>query len=176
MFSVEHAMAITGFMEPDELRWLYDRALGYQTIVEVGCWEGRSAYALAAGCTAGKVFTVDHFQGSASELDAAHAEAKTADIYERAAKNLAPFPHVTILKMSSLQASRYFRANSVEMVFIDGEHTREAVLIDLLAWYPKAKRLLCGHDANWDGVQEALSIFGIPFERGTGSIWYMELR
>lgn len=169
------SMAIPGFMEPEELQWLHDKAAAMSVVVEVGCWKGRSASALAAGCP-GKVLTVDHFEGSPSEVDAAHAEAKTEDIYAIAQVNLEPYNNVTFMKMSSLQASRLFRSNSVDMVFLDGEHTRESVLVDLLAWYPKCSKLLCGHDADWEGVIGALALFGIPFERGPGSIWYMEFK
>lgn len=169
------SMQITGFMSPEELLWLNDHAARMNSVVEVGTWKGCSASALAMGCP-GKVFAVDHFKGSPSELETSHVEAKNGDIYEEAVKNLTPYSNVTILRMYSLQASRLFRPNSVDMVFIDGEHTRESVLIDLLAWYPKTTKLLCGHDADMDGVQEALAMYGIPYNRGAGSIWYMEFQ
>lgn len=174
-YDPQTSLKIPGFMSVEELVWLNERAATMSHVVEVGCWQGCSATALAEGCK-GKVFTVDHFKGSPSELETAHVEAKTTDIFELAQKNLAPYPHVTILNMPSLNASRLFKYNAVDMVFLDGEHTREAVLIDLLAWYPKCGKLLCGHDVDWDGVIEALALYGVPFERGPGSLWYMEFK
>jgi hypothetical protein len=167
----EVSMQIPGFVEPDELQWLHDQASRFKTILEVGCWMGRSASALAAGTT-GWVWTVDHFHGSPSELDGAHAEAKTTSIRDEAERNLSPWKNVTVLAYTSLQAARILAP--AEMVWIDGEHTREAALVDLTLWTPKATRLVCGHDRDWQGVSEALSIYGLPFECGPGAIWFVE--
>lgn len=42
--------------------------------------------------------------------------------------------------------------NSVDWIYLDGNHTYDAVRADVLAWYPKVKRggLFCGHDWNPD--------------------------
>jgi predicted O-methyltransferase YrrM len=165
-------MAIPGFMEPDELAWLNVQASRYREVLEVGTWKGRSASALAAGCP-GRVWTVDHFEGSPSEREAAHAEALTADVGREAELNLDRYGNVTILRLPSVSASRMFRAESLEMVLLDGDHDREGALVDLVAWRPKVSRLLCGHDRDWPGVYEALSIYGIPYETGPGSLWFM---
>lgn len=168
------ALDIDGWMEPNELEWLYDQASRFLTVLEVGTWRGRSAAALGAGCL-GRVYTVDHFQGSPSEIDGAHREVGWTDLHQEADRNLGQFPNVEILRMPSLHASRRFANESLDMVFLDGEHTRESVLIDLICWRPKVRRLLCGHDLSWPGVIEALAIYGIPFEGGPGSIWMMEV-
>jgi hypothetical protein len=170
--NLERYMKIEGFTDEPELEWLHNRAQGMDGVLEVGCWKGRTAAVLADASR--HAFTVDTFLGSASELDAAHAEALTTDLYEQAARNLFGYP-VRILRMSSLVASRLFAERSLDMVFIDGEHTRESVLIDLIAWKPKVRKLICGHDVNWQGVAEALAIFGMPFELGPGSLWYTEI-
>jgi predicted O-methyltransferase YrrM len=169
------ALETPGWMDEPELVWLRARARTSRSVVEVGCWLGRSTIALA-GCL-GPVWTVDHFGGSPSEHETSHAEALEPgrDLHAEATASLAAYPNVTILKMPSLNASRLFAPGSVDMVFIDGEHTRLAVLVDLLAWHPKARRLLCGHDVGMDGVQEALATYGLPFQLGPGSIWYAEL-
>lgn len=170
----ETSIAIPGFMEANELQWLHDRASESRLVLEVGCWLGRSTSALAAGCP-GRVYTVDTWEGSPSEINGAHAEALTKDLFNEAQKYLLPWPNINFMKMTSLQASRMVKPGSIDMIFIDGEHTREAVLIDLLAWHPKCRKLLCGHDSGFDGVLGALSIFGIPYQPGPGSLWFMEI-
>ena len=173
-WTVADSTAITGFVaDPYELQWLHDRAKGMRSIVEIGCWKGQSASALAAG-TDGTVYTVDTFEGSPSEWETNHMEAKLGFLYDEACANLAPYGNVEVLKMSSLHASRLLP--SVDMVWIDAEHTRESCLIDLMLWYPKCTTLLCGHDVGFDGVIAALGLYGIPFQLGPGSIWYMEKR
>ena len=164
---------IDGWMSPEELRWLHEQASEYASVVEIGCWKGRSTAALSLGCS-GQVWTVDHFGGSPSELDGAHGEARHADIFAQAQTNLVAFANVRILNMTSLKASRCFSEYSVDMVFIDGEHTFDAVLLDLVAWGRKFRRLLCGHDRDMEGVQKALAVYGVPVSEGPGSIWHCE--
>lgn len=173
--TLDHLMDIPGFMELDELEWLDARASEFETVLEVGCWYGRSTSALAHGCR-GQVWTVDHFEGSPTERDGAHADVATIDVGRMAEENLHRFDHVDIIRGSSLEASRTFGDESIEMVFLDGDHTREAVLVDLISWRPKCSRLLCGHDRNWEGVYGALAVYGVPFDLGPGSIWFMEIR
>ena len=171
-FDVKRCEAIPGWMNPDELHWLYYHASQYQSVLEVGCWQGRSTTALAQGCT-GRVVTVDHFTGSPEEQ--AHEGIERETLLATAMANLAPFPHVQILPIESRFAARKFRAQSLDMVFIDGSHTVEDVLADLLLWSPKVRYLLAGHDLNWGTVLMALGLFGVPFEKGPGNLWYMHM-
>lgn len=173
--TLDSLMDVPGFMELDELEWLHERASEFDSVLEVGCWYGRSASALARGCS-GRVWTVDHFEGSPSEREGAHADVNSIDVGLEAERTLEQYENVSILKMPSLSASRTFRDGSIDMVFLDGDHDREAVLIDLLSWRPKASSLICGHDRNWEGVYGALAIYGMPFDLGPGSIWFAELR
>ena len=55
---------------------------------------------------------------------------------------------ITPMCLPSVEAAKYFEDNSVYMVFIDGQHTYEAVKSDILAWQPKLQRggILAGHD------------------------------
>ena len=41
----------------------------------------------------------------------------------------------------------------VDMVFIDGDHSYEAVRADIAAWRPLARRMLCGHDLHASGAK-----------------------
>jgi len=158
------ATAIQGWMSVPELEWLYRKAQRMWTIVEIGCWRGRSTVALAAGCP-GTVSTIDHFQGSG---EWSHAEAQRVDLYEEAVKNLAPYPNVQIFRMASAEAAPNF--GHIDMVFIDGHHGRAEVLDDLHLWGPKA-RFLCGHDWNRAEVQAALGDYGGSVENPVDSMW-----
>ena len=48
-----------------------------------------------------------------------------------------------------------------------------------MAWLPKTKKLICGHDymkADYPGVQQALDEYFGPgqVQRGPGSLWYVD--
>jgi predicted O-methyltransferase YrrM len=171
-FNLKASEAIPGWMTADELRWLYEQASRYQSVLEVGCWQGRSASALAQGCP-GKVYTVDHFEGSPEEK--AHKNVQPDELMAKAIQHLQPWPHVTILPEASRSAARRFRAQSLDMVFIDGSHSVQDVLADLLLWTPKVRYLLAGHDLNWPSVMMGLAVYGVPFEKGPDNIWYMRM-
>jgi hypothetical protein len=64
------------------------------------------------------------------------------------------------------------------MIFIDADHSYESVLADILAWRPKARKLICGHDykKTWPGVQRAVQeVFGKDFGVFKG-IWFHQVK
>lgn len=173
---IAHAETIQGWMSRAELEWLYSRALEMESVAEIGSWKGRSAYVLLSSCK-GPVFCVDHFGGSPSEKEpgGCHHEATEKDIRSEFIQNCGLFNNLRLMNMYSLAAASIIPDDSVDMAFIDAEHTVPAVLKDLALWRPKAKKLFCGHDRTMPGVAEALSNAGVNFKEGAGSIWYVEL-
>lgn len=161
---------IDGWMGYDELQWLFETAMLMGSIVEVGSWEGRSTHALLSGCK-GTVFAVDHFKGSPTERDSNHVKAKTTDIRRLFDGNVGTFPNLKVLEMDSAEAAATFADKSIDMVFIDGDHSYEYVKTDLLSWLPKCRVLLCGHDASQDGVPRALREILGEVKIEVGSIW-----
>jgi predicted O-methyltransferase YrrM len=163
---------IQGWMSEDELQWLYEQAQRFTRIVEIGCWKGRSTHALLSGCK-GTVFAIDHFKGNPSEIETAHSEAKTVDIHQEFLKNVGHFKNLITLKMDSLDAVKMFKDKSVDMVFIDGEHTVQAFFDDYSLWRPKCKTLFCGHDVQMEGPCMFFKSTG--FQHTTkGTIWIIE--
>ncbi len=63
------------------------------------------------------------------------------------------------LRTTSVIASTIIR-NDLAAVYIDGDHSYEAVRDDIKAWLPKVRKggILAGHDygAGWPGVQKAV--------------------
>lgn len=57
-----------------------------------------------------------------------------------------------IFVCSSIDGSRHVE-DGLNFVYIDAEHTEEAVAQDIAAWWPKIKvgGVLCGHDYRMDG-------------------------
>ena len=69
--------------------------------------------------------------------------------------------NVMLIQDYSEHASEAFSANDFDLVYIDASHEYEDVKLDLNCWYPKLKigGMLCGHDANREGVHTALEEF-----------------
>ena len=151
---------IQGWMSEREMEWLYEQAKKMVNVVEIGSWKGRSTYALLSGCK-GSVYAVDHWKGSPDEIDQAHTEAKTTDIYAIFLNNVGHFKNLKVMKMSSEEAAKHFPPKSVDMVFIDGCHAYEYVRKDIDLWLPRTRRLICGHDCGQAGVPQAThEVFG----------------
>jgi hypothetical protein len=89
----------------------------------------------------------------------------------------------TVLWMDSLSAASSIDDASLDFVFIDGDHSYDGALADLLAWFPKLKpgALFSGHDyENTEypafGVKRAVDEFfaeqGLTLERGENFCWF----
>ncbi len=65
------------------------------------------------------------------------------------------------IKSTSVEAASAFPANTFDFIFIDGDHSYEAVKADLNAWYKTVRPggLFSGHDYRWDGVKRAIEEF-----------------
>ena len=169
------APQIQGWMGPQALSWLYEKAREMQSVVEIGSWKGRSTHALLSGCK-GPVFSVDHFQGNPEERDTAHKEAKEHDIFPIFWENVGHFKNLVAMRMESVEAGRFFAPRSVDMIFIDGSHMREAVLVDLMTWKPKCRKLLCGHDIGYSAVKGALELLGFNYKAELGNLWSLDVK
>jgi hypothetical protein len=161
-------MHIWGWMSPAELEWLGAQAAQLGSVAEVGSLHGRSAFALLTACE-GPVWCVDPWD---DEHDLCEASFMS---------NCGRFPNLRPVRGYSPQAAA--RVPDVDMVFIDGWHSYEAVMADIEAWTPKAKKLICGHDyhqgpdAGYPDVARAVDeVFGnrVTVAEGT-AIWAVEL-
>lgn len=75
---------------------------------------------------------------------------------------LSQFPNRgTLLKTTSLDASKTFDSNALDFIFIDGDHSYERCYEDLNLWYSKVRPggLFSGHDFSLPGVNKALLQF-----------------
>jgi predicted O-methyltransferase YrrM len=63
--------------------------------------------------------------------------------------------------------------NSVDMVFIDADHSYEAVKKDIKAYMPKLKLngLLTGHDIDYPGVNRAVNELIKDYDIGPNFVW-----
>lgn len=170
-------MHIWGWMSQPELYWLRDTASVMDSVVEIGCLHGRSAYALLEGCP-GPVYCIDPW-------DDEHDKS-----FPSFMSSCGHFPNLRAQRANSITAAKVFAmqpVQRVDMTFIDGSHTYESVMVDIANWLPLTAKCLCGHDyiegeeKGFPGVHKAVTeVFGdrvrvAKHEAGPTSIWYMIL-
>jgi hypothetical protein len=182
---VDKAEKIQGWMSRPELEWLYEKSKGMQSVVGIGNFLGRSTFVLASGCNgdSGKVYAVDPFvfSGDWAKFVNPNLGLKAGEDFMPAfLKNCGHFKHLTVIKKTSLEAAALDTIPpEVDMVFLDGDHSYEAVMTDLKAWAPRTKKMICGHDFNdpmYPGVKQAVyEYFGADaIKVGPDSLWSAE--
>lgn len=130
--------------------------------VEIGTYFGKSAaYMGVEIINSGKSIkfdTIDTFAGSPNEINGKQAAFKTVDVYEEAKKRLKDLP-VNIIKGESGKASRKYKKESLDFVFIDGCHLYEAVKRDIKIWINKVRvgGYIGGHDYDNPNVRRAVN-------------------
>jgi cephalosporin hydroxylase len=152
--------------------WLYDRMIGrapdHATFVEVGCWLGKStAYCASRIRDCGKpiaFYAVDTWLGSPSEPAMVEAVAQAGgsvyDLFRANMQEAGVLEAIRPVRLPSVAAATLFANGSLDFVFIDADHTYDAVQADIAAWRPKIKSggILAGHDWHTYGsVQQAVT-------------------
>ena len=153
-----------------EALWLYERAKEMDSIVELGCFQGKSSHALLSGCR-GQVFCIDHFKGSTDVNDATHGKSGKKEFLS----NCGEFAHLRLIELDTVLAADLFADKTIDMIFIDAGHLHNEVLADLTAWAPKCKKLLCGHDFTHPSVRQALIDRNYDATVACATIWEVRL-
>ena len=162
------------------LESLADVAGGSGCCVEVGSWAGTSALRLSK--VFDRVYCVDHFLGNAhDELSDISAGYSQEDVFGAFCRNVGSklmngiYPCVG----TSRQWAAVWQFQ-VDLVFLDAEHTYEAVSEDIRVWLPHVKTggILCGHDYTSDFPMLAVAVqhsFGRDFS-SLGRIWWHRVK
>lgn len=168
---------IFGWMSPGELDWLHQKASGMSNVAEIGCFKGRSTYALLTGCK-GLVYACDPWGADTPIYADQPGSAFYPSSLPEFEENVGHFENLVMVAIKSPEAAAL--VPDVDMCFIDGDHSASGLTADLTAWLPKTRKLICGHDydhANYPAVthvtdhwfKDRLSV--VP---GTG-IWWVDL-
>jgi hypothetical protein len=152
--------------------------------VELGCYKGKSTSFIGVEIHKQKrdinFFAIDSFQGATNSTDANEIKAYEgiSEIEESYTYNVSLIGNKikTIVSLTD-EAAQYFEDGSVDVIFLDAGHSREAVLNDLKAWYPKMKNnsIMAGHDwTSWPGVKEAfLEFFKREPDKIENDCWFI---
>jgi MMP 1-O-methyltransferase len=114
------------------------------TILEIGCWKGKSTFCLAKGAPHAQVFSIDPFN-AAGESDslAEYAEKKgqssLLEQYHANLERLGVAQNVKALVGYSSAFINEFEDESLDLLFIDGDHSREGAEFDFTHFGNKVK-------------------------------------
>jgi predicted O-methyltransferase YrrM len=116
--------------------------MGFKAMVEVGCRYGASAALWLENIPNLTLVCIDPYR-------AYHrvSQARQDLIYEGAKENAAKYGF-TVLRKASLDAVDMFRDGELDVVNIDGDHSFDAAVQDIIRWAPKVREggLVLVHD------------------------------
>lgn len=141
------------------------------SVIEVGSFVGLSACFFAERVD--DVVCVDTFDAVHEPTFNPVGMHRVTDQYQEFLRNTLAYPNIRSIALPSLEAARL--PLEADLVYIDAAHTFEAVVADIEAWTPHARKVICGDD-NRDprfGVTEAITSLGIP-DSGE-RIWWQSL-
>ena len=139
----------------------------YKVFVELGVWKGHSIAYLAdklrgRDC---EVYAIDLFENTyrwADEKEKANLLEQVPyiyDIYNKYLQITGTRDLITDIKGVSWECAEQFEDDSVDFIFIDADHSYDAVNKDIRAWSPKVRKggMISGHDYfNSNGVKRAV--------------------
>jgi predicted O-methyltransferase YrrM len=114
-------------------------------VVEIGSYSGVSSELFALFCK--RLYCVDIWQ------DYAEPAEKTFD------ELVIKYNNIVKIKSTSHHAVKIFPDNSIDLIYIDANHSYEAAKNDILSWMIKIKSngIISGHDYNWRSVRKAVN-------------------
>lgn len=178
---------------------LVESVLELQEGVEIGVWKAQTSFYLLTRFEHLRYLGIDPYltweealAGSRQALVTAGIECKlwsrsrdrAEALYGSACKVFSQFSGrgARLERQRSLEAAAEIESESLDFVFVDGDHRYEAVLADILAYKPKIRKggLLIGDDFNWRGnlenVGRAVSaVFGYEYSV-INDLWFVRCK
>ena len=143
-----------------------------RVVIEVGSWIGGGStkhMGELLKARGGTLYAVDTWKGSSTQQPGQiHFQDILPQVYEQFLSNMIHWDLKEVVvpcRMKSLEASLILDVQP-DLIYIDGEHTTEAVYEDLTAWFPfvKGSGILCGDDWVWESVRIAVEQFALENE------------
>lgn len=150
------------YKQSNTTKGLYDLILKHvksnYTIVELGSFAGISSELFALHCE--KLYCIDPWlpYWEINEIDKIiNAEKK----FDEMSKN---YTNIIKTKTNSTEAALLFENSSVDMVYIDSDHSSENVEKEIKTWFPKIKPsgYISGHDFNLPTVFTVITKYFDP--------------
>lgn len=130
----------------DLVDWI--REFNFKVGVEIGTERGFFAETICEFNPQIKLYVVDPWEAYKGYRDYTDKDKLVNEIYKYAKRRLEPIKNCEIIKDFSMEAIKRFKDNSLDFVYIDGNHELPFVLHDILYWARKVKKggIISGHD------------------------------
>ena len=79
-------------------------------------------------------------------------------LHDSVSWHLAQFQRARIVRQKSVETASSFADHSLDLIYIDGDHTRKRLLAEINAWWDKVNHqtgIICGDDFSWPEVKNA---------------------
>ncbi len=131
-----------------------------KTGCEVGTLYAGHASAILSSTSIEKLYCVDAYKGPQVGTNQSYADV----LYFLTSRRIQPWgARCTLIRESSETASKSFKANQLDFVFIDAGHTYEDVKVDLQSWFDKVRPggIVAGDDytSMFPGLMKAVNEF-----------------
>lgn len=123
------------------------KELDFKTGAEIGVLQGYYSEILCQANPQLKLYSVDAW--SFYLVPKNYRQQRDHDIaYQEAKKKLAAYPNNVIIRKWSMDAVKDFKDESLDFVFIDGDHSFQAITNDIAEWSKKVRKggIVSGHD------------------------------
>ncbi len=143
---------------------------------ELGLWYGRTFFHLLKNCPNLHMIGVDVFDPQPDNTDLTDWSMFNHEENEQIIMDgIKPFePRATVIKAYTHDAVKQIEDSTLDFVFIDADHSSEAVRQDILDWSPKVKDTgwITGHDIDWPTVKSVVDELVPGYKTGPDNVWY----
>jgi predicted O-methyltransferase YrrM len=154
-----------------------------RTVLEIGTFLGSSAALFAAQPQIEQVTCVDPFETFgwwANELAVRGVPNPYLEVFQRNMQELGVWHKIRVLR--GLSSAMVAQAPVVDLVYVDGNHTKEGCAQDIELYLPKTRKVICGDDYHrnehgvpyYPGVIEAVTEL-LPEHSFQDGFWWLEL-
>ncbi len=141
--------------------------------VEIGAYSGEGTEVISKYFK--EVLAVDPWINGYDLNDVASHQCPMKFVFEAFQNRTKGLGNVSFSRGKSLDALEFVGNESLDLVYVDGDHRYEAVVADVQGWKPKLRKdaVLAGHDWSFPAVQKALSetLGQVEFKLFQGDSW-----
>lgn len=119
--------------------------MGFKIGAEVGVDKGEFSEKIAKSGL--QLYSIDPWQYDRNYHESP-IQKRLDFLYEHTKRILSPYPNVKIIRKTSMDALEDFEDESLDFVYIDGNHQFRYIAEDLAEWSKKVRKggVICGHD------------------------------